>query len=130
MRIIVADHHEQPRLALKALLEEQPEFDLIGEAMDGQGLLMLAEKHISDLILLDGELPELSIEELITQLHALDPRPVVIAMSSMFENSRMLLKAGADAYVSKVDEPDWLLGKLHKYAKQIRMRTETGASER
>ena len=43
MRIILADHHAQPCWALKMLLDEQPEFEIIGEAVDGEGLLVLAE---------------------------------------------------------------------------------------
>lgn len=119
MRIILADHHAQPRWALKTLLEEQPEFELIGEAVDAQGLLMLAEQHPADLVLLDKGLPGLYIEDLIAKLRALQPRPIIIVMSSEFEYSRVLLNAGADAFVSKGDEPDWLLEKLHRYAKKI-----------
>jgi hypothetical protein len=39
-------------------------------------------------------------------------------MSSDFETSRSVLEAGADAFGSKVDEPGWLLKKLHQYAIQ------------
>jgi DNA-binding NarL/FixJ family response regulator len=119
MRIILADHHEQSRLALGTLLAEQPEFDLIGQAIDAQGLILLAENHTADLILLDGELPGDYIDELISTLHALKTGLIVLAMSGKSENSRKLLKAGADAFVSKTDDPEWLLEKLHKYAKQI-----------
>jgi len=122
MRIILADHHVQPRLALKTLIGEQPEFDLIGEAKDAQGLLFLAGAHTADLILLDRELPGISTKDLIASLHALQPRPIVIVMSSDFETSRSVLKAGADAFVSKGDEPDWLLEKLHQYAVQVNMK--------
>jgi len=59
--------------------------------------------------------------DLIASLHALEPRPIVIVMSSEIEYSRVLLKAGADAFVSK-GEPDWLLEKLHRYAEQVNMR--------
>src|SRR4030043_772712 len=110
MRIILADHHTQSCWALKTLLEEQPEFDLIGDADNAQILLELAEKHLPDVILVDSELPGIYIEDLISRLHTLEPRPTVIVMSSEFENSRKLLKAGADAFVSKGDQPDWLLG--------------------
>ena len=115
MRIILADHHAQPCWALKTLLNEQPEFEIIGEAVDADGLLALAEKHLPDLVLVDSELPGLYIEDLITRLHALEPPPIVVVMSSEFENSRKLLKAGADAFVSKGDEPDWLLETLQKF---------------
>ena len=129
MRIILADHHAQPLWALQELLKEQPEFDLIGEAVDAQALLELAEKHSADLVLLDGELPGINIEDLITRLHALKPKPIVIAMSTKFENSRGLLKAGADVFVSKGDEPDWLLEKLHKYAKQVKMKEDANKNK-
>ena len=115
MRIILADHHAQPCWALKTLLNEQPEFEIIGEAVDAEGLLALAEKHLPDLVLVDGELPGLYIEDLISRLHAIEPQPIVIVMSSESENSRKLLKAGADAFVSKGDEPDWLLETLQKF---------------
>ena len=115
MRIILADHHAEPLAALKEVLQEQHGFDLVGEAVDAQGLFMLAEVNPADLVLLDSELPGSYMEDLITGLHALEPRPVVIVMSCKFENSRMLLKAGADAYVSKSDQHDWLLEILHKY---------------
>ena len=120
MRIILADHHEQPRLALTTLLKEQSEFTLLGEALDGQGLLILADECPTDVILLDSDLPGIYIENLITKLHSLSPCPIVIVMSSEFENSRKFLKAGADAFVSKSDQPEWLLETLKKYDGRIK----------
>ena len=119
MRIILADHHAQSLWALKTVLQEQPEFDLIGVVEDEQSLLILAEEHTADLFLVDRSLPGGPIEELIGSLHALDPRPLVIVMSSEFEYSRMMLKAGADAFVSKGDRPDWLLDKLYNFERRI-----------
>ena len=121
MRIILADHHAQPCWAIRVSLEEQPDFDFIGEAEDAPGLLMLAKEHTTDLVLVDRELPGISIGELIARLHALEPRVIVMVMSSEIEYGRMILKAGADAFVSK-GEPDWLLEKLHRYAEQVNRR--------
>ena len=120
MRIILADHHTQSLWALKTVLQEQPEFDLIDVVEDAQSLLLLAKKHTADLFLVDRKLPGSPIEELIDSLHALDPRPFVIVMSSESEYSRMLLKAGADAFVSKGDRPDWLLETLLKFEQRGR----------
>ena len=119
MRIILADNHEQPRWALKTLLDEQPEFELIGDVENAQSLLVLAEKELPDLVLVDNELLGVDIEDLITNLHGLEPKPTVVVMSSDFEDSRKLLKAGADAFVSKSDQADWLLEILYKYKNQI-----------
>lgn len=120
MRIILADHHEQPRLALIALLEEHPEFQLIGEAVDAGRLLSLAEKELADLVLIDCELPGMYFDDLITRLHALEPAPVIIVMSSEFEHGRRAFKAGADAFVSKTDDPGWLLETLQKFDSRVK----------
>ena len=125
MRIILADHHAQPRWALTTLIEEEPDFDLTGEAVNVLDLLTLAEKQTPDLVLVDRELPGDSIENVIASLHALEPIPIVIVMSSEFEFSSVVLKAGADAFVSKGDQPDWLLEKLHKYTRQVKLKEDT-----
>jgi DNA-binding NarL/FixJ family response regulator len=83
-------------------------------------LLVLAEEHTPDLVLIDKDLPGSPIEDLIDRLHALKPKPIVVVMSSESHFSRVILKAGADAFVSKGDEPDWLLEKLQKYALQVK----------
>lgn len=124
MRIILADHHAQSLWALKTVLKEQPEFDLVGVVEDARSLLKLADKHTADLFLVDRKLPGSSIEDLIASLHALDPRPLVIVMSSESEYSRMMLKAGADAFVSKGDEPSWLMETLLNYEKRYRKEDE------
>jgi hypothetical protein len=43
-------------------------------------------------------------------------------MSSEFENSRKLLKAGADAFVSQGDEPAWLLEVLQNFESRSKNR--------
>ena len=129
MRIILADQHAQPLWALKTYLEEQPEFDLIGEVMDAHGLLTLAEEQPPDLILVDYELLDSPIQDLIARLHALEPIPVIIVMSSKFECSGVVLKAGADAFVSKRDQPDWLLDKLQKYVRQVKFKEKVNRNK-
>jgi DNA-binding NarL/FixJ family response regulator len=120
LRILLADHHTHVLRALKTMLLERPEIVAVGEAVDVNGLLSLSEKLLPDLILIDRELPGGPIEDLIAALHQLDPKPYVIIMSSEIEHSRMLLKAGADAFVSKGDQPEWLLDTLLKFDRRIK----------
>jgi DNA-binding NarL/FixJ family response regulator len=119
MRIILADLHRHALWALKTTLHEEPDLEIVGEAMDSEGLLKLAERATVDLVLVDRKLPGDPIEELISRLQTLEPRPIIIVMSSNPEDSRLMLKAGADAFVSKGDQPDWLLETLRQYAKRI-----------
>jgi DNA-binding NarL/FixJ family response regulator len=120
MRIVVADHHRQALWALKTTLEAESGFEIVGEAVDTAGLLMLAKETGFDLVLIDRWLHGTPIEELIPILHALESRPIVITMSSSPEDSRRTLRAGADAFVSKADQPTWLLETLSQYAKRTK----------
>jgi two-component system, NarL family, invasion response regulator UvrY len=125
MRIIIADHHANFRRMVRTLAAGEVDFDLVGEAVDTDGLFALAKNCPIDLALIDRELPGIHIEEIITRLHGVTPQPIIVVMSSEFEYSRMLLRAGADAFVSKSDQPDWLLDTLHKYARQVKMKDAT-----
>jgi DNA-binding NarL/FixJ family response regulator len=124
MRMILADPHPQALWALKTMLQEKPGFEVIGDAIDAESLLVLAAIHPPDLILIDMGLPGRSIEDLITALHSNKLRPIVVVMSTKPEYGRMMLKAGADAFVSKGDQPEWLLETLEKYIKPSRKMDE------
>jgi DNA-binding NarL/FixJ family response regulator len=118
VRILLADHHANALWGLKTLIQEEPELEVVGEAMDVESLNNLSARFHPDLILMDKDLPGIPIANLMVALHRLIPRPIVIVMSSDPESSRMMLKAGADAFVSKGDQPDWLLQILRDYKKR------------
>ena len=118
MHILLADHHPNALWALKTLLQEEPGLEVVGEAVDGENLINLSEMHHPDLILIDRDLPGSPIEDLIAMLHRTVPKPTVIVMSSNPEHGRLLLMAGADAFVSKGEQPDWLLDILRSYRKR------------
>lgn len=117
MRIILADHHPQALLTLKKTLQERSEFEVTGEARDADSLLALVAGDPPDLALIDWELPGRSIDDLIAELHACRPRPIVVVMGAKPEYGRMVLKASADAFVTKGDKHDWLLETLQKFEK-------------
>lgn len=116
MRVLLADHHPSTLWALRSLVGKQKGFTVVGEATEATSLLTQADALKPDLVLLDWGLPGRAAD-LIDRLHAIDPRPRVVAMSSRLETGRAALAGGADAFVSKGDEPDWLLETLHRYAK-------------
>jgi DNA-binding NarL/FixJ family response regulator len=85
-------------------------------------LINLSKQLHPDLILIDSDLPGDPIQEQIAALHGIRPKPIVIAMSSNPELGRSLLKAGVDAFVSKGDQPDWLLQILRNYKKRAHLK--------
>ena len=120
MRIILADHNSNALWALVTTLVEEPDIELAGAVVDGLQLLDFATKATVELVLMDRRLPGPPIETIISSLHALEPRPIVVVMSIDQADSRLMMKAGADAFVSKGDQPDWLLDTLRQYAEQAR----------
>lgn len=116
MRIILADPNQKTLWALKTLIDEEPGMEVIGEALNAQELQVVAKKSSADLVLLDRRLPGAEIEQQISELRAHQPQPVIVGMSSNNEDSRFMLKAGVDAFLSKGERPDWLLTVLRQYA--------------
>jgi DNA-binding NarL/FixJ family response regulator len=121
MRIILADHNSQTLGMLKVALQDKSEFEVVGEAVNSDDLLVIVAGSPSDLVLVDWELPGKPIEYLVSELHACNPSPIVVVMGSKPEYGRMILKAGADAFVSKGDQPEWLLETLQKFEKRSRI---------
>jgi DNA-binding NarL/FixJ family response regulator len=118
MKIMLADHHSQTLWALKTMLQEKSQFEVIGDAMDAYNLLNLVIENPPDLVLMDSELPGMSNAHLITELHKVKPKPVVVVMGTSAAQGTMLIKAGADAYINKSDPPDRMLEILEKFERE------------
>jgi len=112
MRILLADHRSRVRFALRALLEQQPGLNVVGEAVDARSLLTQAGSSCPDLVLLDWKLRGLAADSL-PALRRVCPDVHVIALSGRPEERRAALDAGADAFVSKTDAPERLLATIH-----------------
>ena len=60
IRILIADDHTVVRAGLRALLNAEPEFIVVGEAEDGNSALQLAQDLQPDVIILDISMPQLN----------------------------------------------------------------------
>lgn len=109
MRILIADHQPAVRSAVRLLLRERLELDVVGEAADSEELLAQLERLRPDIILLDLALPAWSPANLYDAFRGLDHQPKVIVLGVQSEMGQAALAAGADAYVSKGDPPKRLL---------------------
>lgn len=101
--IVLADDHHIVRQGLRALLEAEPDFGLVGETGDGLEAVQLAERLRPDVIVLDLMMPGLNGLEATRQIAARAPQTRVVILS-MHANEAYVLEAlrnGAAGYVLK-----------------------------
>ena len=68
IRLVVADDHPIVRDGLKRLLEEEPDFKVVGEAQDGAEAIELVRRLKPDILLLDLSMPKLTGMEALREL--------------------------------------------------------------
>lgn len=118
MRIVIADDEGILRQGLSALIREQPDMEVVGEAQDGWQAVALAKKLKPDAVVMDISMPNLNGVDAARQILAENPNIKVVALS-MHPDRRYvteILKAGALAYVLKCYFVDELIKALHAAA--------------
>jgi PAS domain S-box-containing protein len=103
MRLLVVDDHEIFRRGVVALLLEQPDFAVCGQAVDGQDAIDKARDLKPDVIVMDVSMPRLNGLEATRRIRNLLPACGVLILSQHEnpEMARQALKAGARGYVVK-----------------------------
>lgn len=103
IRILLADDHAVLRAGLKALLNAQPDLQVVGEAGDGHACLSAAVQLQPDVILLDLHMPHCNGLEALTELRRQAPksRVLVLTMHDDAGYLRQVLALGGAGYVLK-----------------------------
>ena len=111
IRLMLVDDHKILRDALRAVLEHEPEINLVAETDDPKDVLRLARERHPDIVVMDIGLPQVSGIEVTRNLLQEMPSIKVLALSS-FSDRRIILEmldAGASGYVVKSAGQDELL---------------------
>ena len=101
--IILAEDHHIVRQGLRALLEAEPDIQIVGEAANGLEAAQLAESRRPDVMIVDLMMPGLNGLEVTRQVAQRSPQTQVIILSA-FENEAYVTEAlgsGAAGYVLK-----------------------------
>jgi two-component system response regulator NreC len=103
IRIILADDHAVMRRGLRLVLEQQKDFQVVGEASDGREAVNLVESLKPDVAVLDITMPNLNGIEAARQISAKQLRVAVVILSMHADEGYVLraLKAGARGYLLK-----------------------------
>lgn len=103
IRILIADRHEMVLEGLAAVLENEPDLELVGRARDGREAVRAALELAPDLIVMGVALPGLNGIEATRRIVAERPEIKVICISMHRERQYVdaSLEAGAVGYLIK-----------------------------
>jgi two-component system, NarL family, response regulator LiaR len=103
IKILIVDDHPLMRNALKTLLVKQADFQIVGEAGDGEEAVKLATELSPDVIIMDISMPKLDGLQATQQIKMNCPRIAVLVLTVHDEIEYLLgiLKAGAAGYLTK-----------------------------
>ncbi|MEG8274700.1 response regulator transcription factor [Streptomyces sp. AHA2] len=106
--VLLVDDEPLVRAGLRAVLEAQPDIEVVGEAADGAAVLPLVRRRRPDVVAMDVRMPLLDgIEATRTLLRLLDEPPRILVVTT-FENDEYVyeaLRAGADGFLLKRARP-------------------------
>ncbi len=118
IRVLIADDHTIVRSGVRLLLEAEPDIEVVGEALDGQQAVTLAETLRPEVILMDIAMPGMDGLEATRKIIALWPdiRVLVLTMHRTDDYFFEMLKAGASGYVLKGAQTDELINAIRVVA--------------
>jgi two-component system, NarL family, response regulator LiaR len=110
IRVLIVDDHSVVREGLRAFLELQDGFEVVGEAADGEEAIVSATRLRPNVILMDLVMPQLGGVAAMRRLREEVPDARVIVLTSFLDDDKLLpaLRAGAAGYLLKNAEPQEL----------------------
>jgi two-component system, NarL family, nitrate/nitrite response regulator NarL len=109
-RVLIADDHPIFRAGLRRLLETQDDFDVVGEACDGNEAVALARSLGPDLLLLDLAMPRANGIDVLRSLAAerIQTRTILLAASIDAPDRTIALRLGAAGMLLKTSATELL----------------------
>ena len=115
LRVLLSDDHPIVRRGVRNILESTPEYEICGEAGDGDQTLQLAFRLHPDVIITDISMRPMNGLEVTQRLHTAlpDAKVLILTMHDSVEMLRAAAAAGAAGYLLKSDAEELLVSALH-----------------
>jgi len=116
--IVIADDHAVLRESLAALLQSQPDFEVVGSAGNGDDAVQLVQQHSPQVLLLDLAMPGSDGFEVLRMLEKSGSHvaSVVLTGSENQNDYVQVVKLGARGLVLKADRPEKLFSAIRAVA--------------
>ena len=101
MKILIVDDEKPARDRLRQILEDEADYDVVGEAGNGEEAHALASRYAPDIVLLDIRMPGLDGIETAHHLNELEHAPAVVFATAYDEYAIDAFEARAVGYVLK-----------------------------
>ena len=116
IRILIVDDHAVVRRGLSAILETEPDLEVVGEAENGNQAVWKTRSLQPDVILMDLVMPEKDGIEAIKEIKKDNAKANILVITSFAEDEKVFpaIKAGALGYLLKDSSPDDLIQAIHE----------------
>lgn len=103
IRILIADDHPVVRSGLHALLDSQPDFEVVADAENGEVASTLSATHTPDVVLMDLQMPVLDGLAAIRRIHTRQPEVSILVLTTYDTDADIVpaIEAGATGYLLK-----------------------------
>lgn len=109
-RILIVDDQAVVRSGFRALLEDEPGFEIVGEARDGREAIALVARREPDVVLMDIRMPKLdgltATERLLARNASSHVKVVVLTTFDLDEYVYRALRVGASGFLLKDSAPE------------------------
>lgn len=117
-RLLIVDDHQMLLDGIRALLQDENQFEIIAEAHNGTQALSILKENEIDIVLTDINMPEMDGITLAQKIHTEFPDTKIIALSMFSERQtiRDMVDAGVSGYILKNTGKEELVSALTKIA--------------
>ncbi len=118
IRILIADDHYVVRMGLVALVQTEPDMEVVAEAADGAQAIELYAKFLPDLALMDSRMPVKDGIQATVEIRKRFPSAAILMLTAFDGDAdiRRALEAGVQGYVLKSSTGDQLIPALRAVA--------------
>ena len=116
IKVFLVDDHAIVRDGIRAVLNTEPDIDIIGEATNGREAVSKVLSYQPDITLMDLVMPEMDGIEAIRQIMQNQPQARILVLTSFATDDKVFpaIKAGAIGYLLKDSDSDDLIRAIHQ----------------